>query len=141
MNINTTNNINWTRVIFSVVYFLLGFLTIYILRDNIFYLLAKKDSYNIYRFYWCLSSSAIGFAVIVLRTIYHPKSPFPTYITYYPFILVLISTLVFSVLHLFESTSGFVFYYFSFSLCFMLSYLIDKFWDMIFVLLKKNSSK
>ena len=123
MNVTHIEKINQTRVIFSILYFILGFLIIYIFRDNIFYLLAEKDSYNIYRFYWCLSSSAIGFAFIILQTIHNPKSPLPSYLNYYPFILVLISTLVFSVLHIFESTSGFVFYYFSFSLCFLLGIL------------------
>ena len=67
----------------------------------------------------------------VFQLRFDQRSPLPSYLVYYPVLLAVISAIIFSILHIFESTSGFVFYYFSFSLCFILSYLVDQFWNII----------
>lgn len=39
------------------------------------------------------------------------------------------TTLVFGGLHIFDVTSGYLFYYLSFGLCFTLGYLVDSYWS------------
>lgn len=131
MNANITKDINYTKVSFSIGYLLLGIAIIYFFHEKIFYTVVQNDSYNFYRFIWCLSSSAIGFSFLVFQLRFDLRSPLPSYLVYYPVLLIVISAIIFSILHIFKNTSGFVFYYFSFSLCFILSYLVDQFWDII----------
>jgi len=88
-------------------------------------------SYQFDRYLWCLSSSLFGFSFIAFHHRRRQKSPFPEYIFYYPGLLLVISALVFSILHLSEVLSGFVFYYLSFTLCFILSFLVDSFWKLV----------
>jgi hypothetical protein len=132
--------INKTRIYYSVGYFILGILIIcWRLRfDNLFYLKVEIDSYNYDRLWWCLASSCIGFAALAFRLRYNPKPPFPNYIYYYPFMLIVISALVFSACHLFEASSGFVFYSLSFALCVILSFLVDRFWHLCISIIERR---
>lgn len=132
--------VNKLRVIFSVLYLLLGILLIFLFRKEMFYLEPKVDTYNIYRFLWCLSASFFGFAGIAFHVRHIDSSPWPSYVTYYPWFLLVISTLSFSLFHLFSITSGFVFYYISFSLCVLLSYWVDSFWTIVGGLVSRNKS-
>ena len=69
--------------------------------------------------------------MLAFRLYRHPKSPFPLYVSYYPFVLAVISALVFSACHLFDATSGFVFYYLSAGLCSVFAFLVDNFWNLV----------
>jgi len=84
------NPINWWRVFFSIAYLVAGGGIIYVRRQEMFYLEQQVASYQLDRFLWCLSASFLGFSVLVFQLWRHPKSPFPTYITYYPVMLAVI---------------------------------------------------
>ena len=112
---SSNETINKKRVYCSLAYLIISIFIVLIRRDHIFYLSPFNESYNFDRFLWCLSSSFFGFAVLAFSLRHHQKTPFPVYYSYYPFVLIGISTLVFSILHLFDKTSSFVFYYFSFA--------------------------
>lgn len=108
---------------------LLSLLATYLLEG--FTLRPRPDSYNVGRFLWCVFSSLIGFTVIAFRVKHVPESPVPKYLTYYPPTLLAIASGVFAVCQMFDRSSGYVFYYLSFTGCFVLGFLIDHFWDMI----------
>lgn len=129
--------LNKARVGCSVVYFLIGLILIIVRHDEMFYTTVAQFSYNFDRFLWCLSSSLIGFSFLAFNLRHHSKSPFPTYLYYYPAILIITSSLVFGIFHIFKETSGFNFYFLSFSACFILSYLVDNFWKLITSLVKR----
>ena len=141
MTEQSENKINIKRVFSFICFGIIGGLIIYIRFDNMFYLKANIDTYNPDRFGWCLASSCFGFSFLASQFIRNEKSPLPLYITHYPFKLIVISALVFSACHLFEASSGFVFYYLSFALCFILSYLVDYFWILIFDFIKRLLNK
>jgi len=128
------------RIGFVFFYYLLPILLLIHFRTKIFYLQALKDSWNFYRFIWCFASSSFGFANIALISRKSDNSPLPQYLTYYPLQLLASSALIFSFLHLSEKTSGFLFYYLSFPLCFILGYLVDKFWKILVSLIKDIKS-
>ncbi len=132
--------INKLRVFFSIFYFLIAIALILFFRDKIFYFQSLENSWNIYRLIWCYSGSALGFAFIALTWRHVKKSPLPEYLTHYPFQLLAISTIVFGGLHLFEITSGYLFYYFSFGLCFTLGYLADSYWSFFSAVIKRSNN-
>jgi hypothetical protein len=127
----TSQKMNWWRVIFSIFYFLLAILLIYIFKNDIFYYDVDIKTWNIYRYIWCLASSCLGFSSIALVLRKNQTSPFPSYVTHYPLQLLAMSALIFAVLHISTKTSNFVFYYFSFALCFTLGYLVDTYWSFV----------
>ena len=86
--------INVTRLVFAIIYFMMGVAIITIFRKDIFYLTPDETNYNYYRFIWCLSFSLIGFSSLVTLTLRLPESPLPSYITYYPLLLILNSALI-----------------------------------------------
>jgi hypothetical protein len=108
--------------------------------DKIFFLTEKKDCESLYRLLWCGFGSMWGFSAIAFYWRNVRESPFPLYLTYYPFLLLVISLLVFSIMHLFEKTSGYLFYYFSFALCSLLGFQVDQFWKIIDVIFRKAES-
>ena len=122
----TQETVHWTRVFASVPYPVIAAVLVWVRFPDMFYL-ELQEGYQWDRFLWCLSASSIGFFSIASRYWYHTKSPFPEYVSYYPVVLIAISALVFSIAHLYEGLDGFVFYYFSFALCFILALLIDSF--------------
>lgn len=130
-----------SRVIFSALFFAVPIVLISLFPDAIFYLSEKSDTYNSYRFLWCVCCSMWGFSVIAFHWRHVTVSIFPDYLLYYPFLLLTISALVFSSMHLFDKTSGYLFYYFSFALCFILSFLVDEFFDFFRLIVKKASAK
>jgi hypothetical protein len=123
--------VNRWRVFFSVVYFAIAVGIVFFRRDEIFYLVPRPASYQFDRFLWCLFASFFGFSVLAFHLRRVPESPFPAYVTYYPAILVAQSALVFSITHCFTASSGFVFYYLSFAVCYILAVTIDNFWNLI----------
>ena len=130
--------INKKRVVCSVLYLLIGIFIIGIRFKSMFYPEVNIATYNFDRFLWCLSSAFIGFAALAFRLRRHPKSPFPEYITYYPLLLGVIASLVFSLCHIFQQTKSFIFYYLSFSLSFIFGFLVDYFFTLVTVFLSKK---
>jgi hypothetical protein len=61
--------------------------------DKIFYLTEKKDLSSLYRLLWCGFGSMWGFSAIAFYWRKVPDSPFPLYLAYYPFLLLVISLL------------------------------------------------
>ena len=93
MNANTTKDINYLKVGYSIGYGVLGIAIIYLFHEKIFYTVVLNDSYNFYRFIWCLSSSAIGFSFLVFQLRFDLRSPLPSYLVYYPVLLIVISAI------------------------------------------------
>lgn len=145
MTKDTGPKINVWRAISSFIFLFIGAALIYWRRSSLFYLEPSPTSgspfqlFNVDRLIWCFSCSCLGFSFLVFQLWRHQKSIWPTYLTYYPVLLILISCLVFSIFHTFEQTSGFNFYYISFTLCFILSFLVDHFWKIITDLIEKVS--
>ena len=139
MNENQVRKINGWRVSFSILYFV-SFIGILIFFHRRIFEEILEFGY-LYRFFWCLASSFFGFSVIAFRGRYNPKSPFPEYLTYYLPLLIVISSLVFSVLYLLAKASGILFYSISFTVCFILGYLVDSFWIIITGLFEKYARK
>ena len=108
--------------------------------SKIFYSTENKGISNLYRLLWCGFGSMWGFSAIAFYWRDLPEPPFPRYLTYYPFILLVISLLVFSSIHLFEKTSGYLFYYLSFGLCAILGFQVDQFWKIFDAILEKTKS-
>jgi hypothetical protein len=123
--------INVLRVYCAIFYFVFGIFLIHLFRSDIFYRHVDINSWNIYRYIWCLASSCIGFASIALVLRKIQENPFPAYVTHYPLQLLAMSALIFAVLHLSTRTSGFIFYYLSFALCFTMGYLVDSYWSFV----------
>lgn len=130
---------NYPRLIFSIGYFVVGFVIVGLLYKEIFYL-EPRETYNFFRFLWCIACSLLGFSVLACRLAFTPPMPppigpyistIPSYITYYPFMLIVVSSLSFSVFNAIDVTSGYIFYYASFALCFILGYFIDGFWHIV----------
>ena len=123
--------INWLRIFFSIIYFCASIILFLIFRDNIFYFEIPKNSWNFYRLIWCYCSVSLGFALVAFAFMYHESSPLPKYLTHYPLQLLVMATLVYSILQIFPATSGYLFYYLSFSLCFTLGFMVDRYWGII----------
>jgi len=89
------------------------------LKIDLFYAEPLKDFNNYPRLFWCLAFTFIGFSFPACRASLksHNDNAWITYLFVYPPILIVISFLVFAVLHLFEITSGYLFYFLSLPLC------------------------
>lgn len=123
--------INTARVCCAIAYFIVSLLPFIVYRKELFYFTVPDESWNYLRFLWCLSAISLGFSLIAFAFRRIAKSPFPEYITHYPLQLIAMATLVFSVLHIFEATSGYLFYYLSFSLCFTMGFMVDRYWGFV----------
>ena len=132
--------INKKRLLCAALYLLAGVVIIYSRRDTLFYQNPSPVSYNFDRYIWCLGSSFIGFSVLAYQLRHIEQTPFPEYFTYYPVVLAVISALIFSACHLFQQTSGFVFYYLSSSGCIILSFLVDSFFSLLTSLVVRKGS-
>jgi hypothetical protein len=109
--------------------------------ENIFFSDEAKNASSLYRLLWCSFGSLWGFSAIAFYWRDVKEAPFPRYLTYYPFLLLVISLLVFSVLHLFDKTSGYLFYYSSFGLCAMFGFQVDQFLNIWAAILDKAKDK
>ena len=138
-NNQTVKVINRSRVWFSIMYALIALVFFIIFDDKMFYFNVQENSWNIYRFVWCCIAVSLGFAVIAFSTRFNPRSPIPEYIFHYPPQLIAMATLVFSALHIFQATSGFIFYYLSFGMCFTLGYLVDSYWTFVVTIIGRSN--
>ena len=139
MNQEQKKPMNVWRIIFSAAYFLIFALLLLIFWTKMVYLDPPKNSWNLCRFVWCLAFTAFGFSSIAFCHRRNPKTPFPEYVAQYPFQLGAMAALVFSILHIFQSTSGYVFYYLSSSVCFTLGFLVDEYFGMFKSIVSKVS--
>ncbi len=128
---NSKDTINRSRLLFSIFYFVVALLLTFIFWKDMFYFQVENNTWNIYRFVWCCIAVFLGFAVIAFALRHIKKSPLPEYLTLYPFQLLAMATLVFGGLHIFDATTGYLFYYLSFGLCFTLGYLVDSYWSFV----------
>jgi len=125
-NDENKNKINNTRLIAALAFLILGIIiVIFVILGSKLYLETNRACLNLPRYFWCLGWSFVGFSGIAFYWCRSDKTPFPSYITSYPILLVIVSALVFSVCHFFKETSGFVFYYLSAGLSGFLAYFID----------------
>ena len=120
---------------------LLSLLFFYVFyKEEIFYLEAINGFGNTYRFFWVLPFSFMGFSFLAFHVsrkgLSKDKRPWLSYIFNYTPRLFALSLIIFSVLHLFNSTSGYIYYFLSAGLGLYLGYNIDfvKLEDLI----KKN---
>ena len=139
MNEERKKPINVWRVVFSAAYFLVFALLLLIFWTKMVYLDPSKNSWNLYRFVWCLAFTSFGFSSVAFYFRRHAPSPFPQYLIQYPFQLGAMAALVFSILHIFQSTGGYVFYYLSSSVCFTLGFLVDEYFGMFKSIVSKVS--
>jgi hypothetical protein len=123
---NPKEPLNWARVGFSIFYFALGVLLIVLFRRDMFHLKVEEGWWNGYGFAWCVSGVCIGFSSVAFSLRRHGSSPFPRYVTDYPVQLIAMAALVFAGLHIFDATSGYLFYYLSFGLCLRYSRFPDQ---------------
>ncbi|MBU4369444.1 hypothetical protein KKG58_01630 [Patescibacteria group bacterium] len=121
------------RIIFSIIYGLIGvFLIIVSLiflgSDFMFYNNEIKSINNYPRFLWSLSWCFIGFSLIAYQSSRneHNVPAIPVYIIVYFPTLIMISLLVFGFLHIFQSTSNYLFYCLSAPMSFIMSFGIDR---------------
>jgi hypothetical protein len=125
-----------SRVVLSCLYLFVAIFLFYKFQDKILFLKNKNDFGDYWKLVWSIASSCIGFTLIASQCRFHEKIPYGAYMLYYPVILIVISSLVFSLVSIFGKTSNHFFYALSFSLCFILSFLIDQFWDLAKALIK-----
>ena len=137
-NSKPQQTLNRPRVFFAFIYFLISLILLFIsYKNDVFYLNIPTSSYNFIRFVWCISFVSMGFSGIAFQLRYHYRSPLPEYLTRYPFLLLVIASMVFSGLHIFKATSGYLFYYLSASLGFTFGYMIDRYWEFVLTLIGK----
>jgi hypothetical protein len=127
----------YTRVIFSSVYLITSFAILAFFKDRMFYAEQITGFADIFRFIWCINSSLFGFALIASQDRFNTRLPYGPYLFYYPPILLAISALIYSLLSVSRLTNNYIFYFFSFSLCFILAFLVDNFWSIILKFLEK----
>lgn len=132
--VNKSNTINKKRlysyIFYLVISLILLFIIFSILRTHVFYFTVQEDNWNLYRFLWCTPFALLGFSFLALNYIKSSDSPFPKYLIYYPILLLLMCSAVFGVLHLFKSSSSFLYYYLSAPICFTFGYLADDYWTL-----------
>ena len=106
------------------------FVFYYFCKEKFFYLNAANDFENIYRFFWVIPFLFMGFSFFAFYVArkglaIKDKRPWMSYVfNYFPRLLAL-SLIIFSVLHLFDSTSGYIYYFLSAGLGLYLGYNVD----------------
>lgn len=137
LNISDYRRIRW---FFWILILNLLLIVVFFCNDNkVFYLNEINNFGNIYRFFWVLPFSFIGFSLLAFHVarkgLTSDTRPWLSYIfNYFPRLLA-ISLIIFSVLHLFGSTSGYLYYFLSAGLGLYLGYNID--WIKIEDFIKK----
>jgi hypothetical protein len=105
-----------------------------VFSQKVFCVESEMTGYSyFFRFLWCFSFASFGLAVIALY--WHRQgnlsSAWPKYASSYPLQLLITASLVLGLLHFWERTSGYTFYYLSGSLCFMLGFMVDYHWSFV----------
>lgn len=136
----TPANINKKRVACSIVCLLGSVVPMILVCNDVFYLDVPTKSWNIYRLWWCFSCVLFGFGVLAFEYRRVQKSPFPEYIVRYLCQLCAMSTILYGGLHIFPSTSGYLFYSLSFGLGFTLGFMADYYWRFVKGVIDKSNN-
>lgn len=131
------------RISCSFIYLIISLSTLYH-ANRITYFLNSLITFNTYlfsRFLWCVGSSFLGFAVLAFHTRNNESSPFPQYISYYPIVLIAFSSLIFAICFLSDKASGIIFYYLSFSVCFITAFYVDELYYLLTVWIINRGKK
>lgn len=128
LNIPDCERFKWSFWIFCVS--LISILIIILIcKEKFFYETSVISLNSIYRFLWVLPFLFMGFSFLALLVAKGGNSkndpPLLSYVFSYFSRLFALSLIIFSVLHLFESTSGYLYYSFSAGLGLYLGYNID----------------
>ena len=107
----------------------------------------KATSINVPRFFYCVAFSFIGFSVLLFKLSFKfNASQWNSghgYIIYYLFsylvFIFVLSSLAFSLLHLSEKTSSYLFYFLAAPISFTLAYLVDDYTNIAKEIMKKGS--
>ncbi len=129
----------FSRLIFAILYFILGGSLIIYFKDCIFYLDFRDGLNDWPRFLWCVGCSLMGFGFAATQSRFSQSLPYFPYIFFYPCILSLITSLGYSLLSLYPTTRGYLFYPLAFALCGTLSFRIDEFKDFVGGFIKRSS--
>jgi hypothetical protein len=135
---------NWNRNNWVWLYILIGVVINIILvilqlrHQKVFCDESAMTGYSyFFRFLWCLSFVCFGFATIAFYWRKNEGSPWPKYATQYPLQILITASMVSGLLHFWERTSGYPFYYLSSSTCFILGFLVDYHWHLVRLLIDK----
>jgi hypothetical protein len=139
---------NWNRKVWATAYLGVGFVIIaallilhFIGRQKVFCVESEMTGWSyFYRFLWCISFASFG--LVAIAYYWHLKnnrSPtWPIYCTGYPLQLLIVASLMLGLLHFWERTSGYTFYYLSSSICFVLGFTVDYHLSMVINILNKG---
>lgn len=146
------NELNWHRVVLSCLLALIGFEGVVIFFFSHF--VCHKEMFIVdesrltglgyfFRFLWCLFFAFIGLSVIAFYWRNEKESPWIKYITFYLPEIFAIAGLVFGILHLWQKANGYVFYYFSGSLSYIMGVMVDDFFKLVAAIIgvKKQSQQ
>lgn len=119
------------RCIFGLIYLLVGWAIIGWLwrQDRLFYAFSADSFGDWPRFVTCVGASFIGFGFLLLHRLwFSSQKGFPwAYLSYYPVILLVCSSLVFAVCQMFDKTASHLFYFVALPIAFVAGYLADYF--------------
>jgi len=119
------------RFIGSIIYLVIGLVILIFMLiwgTTFFYNSAPKDVTNWKRILWCLVWGCWGFSYTALQQskVSHNDPAWKSYISKYLVAILFVASLVFSILHLSDKTSNYIFYFLSAPITFILSFNIDR---------------
>ncbi|MGC9610612.1 MAG: hypothetical protein ABSE68_00050 [Minisyncoccia bacterium] len=127
LNIKDFRRFRWFFWILILSLLFLGY--IFLNQEKFFYSSDINGDHYLYRFLWVLPFSFIGFASLILMAAKNGRvkddAPWSSYVFSYFLRLIAFSLIIFSVLHIFESTSNYLYYFFSAGLGLYVGYKID----------------
>jgi hypothetical protein len=121
---------NFWRITFGILYFLVGFIGIISLLVAVLFEPDLTNCY-LYRFFWCVAGTFLGFGSVVLHFWRSENFSWLWFLLLRWIQIVVMSSLVFGILHLWEKSSGFLFFFLSAPLCYTLGFQADRFWGLL----------
>jgi hypothetical protein len=129
-------NTNWEQVklvwgrrchrAIILVYVIVACLLVKWFADVMFYTHVSEDTWHLYRFFWCYSVTLLAGAIgLWMRCDGYGSTVL--YLLYYPSLLAAIASLVFVFAQASTTMSGYLFYYFTAALCFILGATVEYF--------------
>jgi len=128
----------WHRLLI-ILYVATAILSFNWFGDSMFYFDVAKDTWHLYRFFWCYSVALLAGAIgLWVRCDGYGTTIL--YVFFYPALLAAVAALVFVVAQASTTLNGYLFYYFTGGLCFILGitieYLLNTVSDVFSALLK-----